>query len=253
LWGGFANAGQICASVERVYAVEPVYQKLVEKVAERASKLRVGPPTDAAVDVGSMTFPRQKQIVEELVLDAKQKGARVLAGGGPPPGSSRGLFYQPTVLADCTHDMNVMKAEIFGPVVPFMKVSSEEEAIRLANDSHLGLGAYVFTQDKQRGRSVAERLMVGSVMINDVIMHAGMAEMPWGGIKQSGLGVVRSDRGLRELCLARHINEDRLPVSMPRDPYWFPYASKGPEVVRKVLNSMFGGSLGSKLLRVFLR
>jgi succinate-semialdehyde dehydrogenase/glutarate-semialdehyde dehydrogenase len=149
--------------------------------------------------------------------------------------------------------MQVMKAEIFGPIVPLMKVSGEAEAVRLANESHLGLGAYVFTADHERGRRVAEQLQVGSVMINDVLTHAGMAEMPWGGIKQSGLGVVRSERGLKELCNARHINEERLPLSLGRDPYWFPYSAKSTRVVSRFLKTAFGGSLAGRLFRLIMR
>lgn len=251
VYGGFANAGQICASVERVYAAAPVYDRLVEQVSEKARALRVGAPAkDAVVDVGAMTFPRQKEIVERLVADARAKGARVTAGGSAP--DRPGLFYNPTVIADCNHDMEVMTAEIFGPVVPFMKVESEDEAVRLANTSHLGLGAYVFTRDRERGCRVAEKLEVGSVMINDVLAHAGMPEMPWGGIKQSGLGVVRSDRGLQALCHARHVNVDRLPVSPARDPYWFPYSPATEAGILKFLKATYGRSTPSKLLRWFL-
>ena len=149
--------------------------------------------------------------------------------------------------------MKVMTDEIFGPIVPFMKVASEEEAISLANDSHLGLGAYVFTRDRQAGRRVAEQIKVGSVMVNGVLDHAGMGEMPWGGIKQSGLGVVRSDRGLRDLCDQRHINEDRLPISMAKEPYWFPYSEKTESGVEKVVTKALGGGLLARILRTFLR
>jgi succinate-semialdehyde dehydrogenase/glutarate-semialdehyde dehydrogenase len=197
-----------------------------------------------------MTWPKQREIVESLVADARQKGARVAAGGERVAG--KGLFYRPTVLADCTQDMNVMKAETFGPVVPVMKVKDEAEAVRLANDSHLGLGAYVFTRDRDRGKRVAEKLEVGAVMVNDVLAMAGMPEMPWGGIKQSGLGVVRSDRGLRELCHQRHVNYDRI-APMAKDPFWFPYGKKATETVRKTLKTMFSATVAGKVIRSILR
>lgn len=246
VWGGFANSGQICASVERVYAVEPVYDALVQKVTEATQKLSVG----ERGEVGSLTWPRQREIVESLIADARAKGARVMTGG-ERTGDAAGLFYAPTVLADCHHGMEVMKAEIFGPVVPMMKVKDEDEALRLANDSHLGLAGYVFTKDKDRARAFAERLEVGSVMVNDVLACAGVPEMPWGGVKQSGLGVVRSDRGLKELCHARHINLDRVPP-LPRDPYWYPYTPAREKRIRAAMRRLFDDSLGGKLLRKFL-
>lgn len=246
VWGGFANSGQICASVERVYAVEPVYDALVQKVTDATLKLTVGEKGE----VGSLTWPRQREIVEALVADAKQKGARVMTGGHRT-GDPAGLYYAPTVLADCDHQMEVMKAEIFGPVVPMMKVKDAEEALRLANDSHLGLAGYLFTKDKEQARHFAERLEVGSVMVNDVLSCAGVPEMPWGGIKHSGLGVVRSDRGLKELSHARHINMDRVPP-LERDPYWYPYTGPREKRIRSALKRLFDDSLGGKLLRKLL-
>lgn len=250
VYGGFANAGQVCASVERVYATERVYEDLVQRVADKASKLRVGPPDSDDVDVGSMTWPRQLEVVENLVADAKSKGARVLTGGQRV--GDRGLFYRPTVLADCTHDMEVMKAETFGPIVPVMKVRDEAEAVRLANDSHLGLGAYVFTKDRDHGNRIAEQLQVGSVMVNDVLAHAGLPETPWSGIKASGLGVVRSERGLRELCHARHVNHESVGLPFAQDPHWFPYSRQKTEGIRKFLRTLLGDSLPGRVLRVFL-
>lgn len=250
LWGGFANAGQVCASVERVYAPAPLYDELVERVTKGAEALKVGDANgDAVVDIGAMTWPRQMEIVESLVADAKEKGARVTTGGARTA-DENGNFYRPTVIADCNHDMKVMTEECFGPIVPFMKVADEDEAIRLANTSHLGLGAYVFTADRERGRRVAEQLEVGSVMVNDVITHAGSPEMPWGGIRQSGLGVVRSERGLRELANARHVNYDRI-KPLTRDPFWFPYSPRQTKMIRRFVGSLYQGA-ASKLLRKLL-
>ncbi len=250
LWGGFANAGQVCASVERVYATGHVYDELVRRVTDQAAKLQVGPPNgDGVVDIGAMTWPEQRDIVEALVADAREKGGRVTTGG-ERVANGDGTFYRPTVIADCNHDMRVMKEEVFGPVVPFMRVQDEAEAIRLANESHLGLGAYVFTKDRERGMRVAEQLEVGSVMVNDVLTHAGSPEMPWGGIRQSGLGVVRSERGLRELCHARHVNVDRV-RPLERDPFWFPYGQRQTKLTRRFVRSIYDGA-ASRLVRKLL-
>jgi acyl-CoA reductase-like NAD-dependent aldehyde dehydrogenase len=253
VWGGFANSGQICASVERVYASDEIYDTLVDRVTEKTKELRVGDSSgDQVVDLGALTIEQQRENAMRLVKDAVDKGAR-LTTGGQAIENSPGLFYPPTVLADCNHDMDVMTHEIFGPVVPIMKVSSETEAIRYANDSHLGLGAYVFTRDPDRGRRVAEQIEAGSIMINEVVAHAGVAEMPWGGIKESGFGFVRSDRGLQGLCHARHINEDRISISMSRDPNWYPYTKKGLDGVKTFAKNMLGGSLVAKFIRSILK
>ncbi len=251
-WGGFANAGQICASVERVYATPGIYPKLVDRVTDHVAALRVGAPAGNDVEVGAMTFPRQRDIVQRLVADAKDKGARITTGGEIPE-DNKGLFYRPTVIADCTEDMAVMTEEIFGPVVPMMKVGDVNEAVRLANDSKLGLGAYVFTRDRERGRQLAEKLQVGSVMINDVLAHAGMAEMPWSGVKESGLGVVRSERGLRELCHAQHVNEERFAWPLSRELYWFPYSPRTTEAVSTFVKAALGGTLGGRVFRRVFR
>jgi acyl-CoA reductase-like NAD-dependent aldehyde dehydrogenase len=138
----------------------------------------------------------------------------------------------------------VMTEEIFGPIVPFMKVSSADEAIRLANDSHLGLNAYVFTEDPERGRAIARKLEAGSVMVNDTLVNAAMAEMPFGGIKQSGFGRVLGEEGLRDLCNVKHVCVERF--KMPRrHPLAFPYTERTYGVLLQALRALYhkGGAL----------
>src|SRR5687767_1255710 len=157
VWGGFCNSGQVCCSVERIYAHSSVHDELVRRMVEQARALRQGDPTGSEeVDVGAMTWERQVDTVDDLVKQAVAAGARVETGGRRVPGG--GLFYEPTVLTNCRLDMDVMRREIFGPVIPIMKVSSEAEAVDLANDSHLGLLAYVFTRDRDKGRRLAEQI-----------------------------------------------------------------------------------------------
>lgn len=219
-WGGFANSGQVCASVERVYAVASIHDSLVDKIAKQARELRQGDASTAQdVDVGAMAWDRQVDNVEKLVDAAVAAGATVVAGGKRRPGP--GMFFEPTVLTNCTQDMDVMRKEIFGPVIPIMKVQNEEEAVRLANDSQLGLLAYVFTRDRERGKRLAERIEAGTVMINDVLNTYACPETPWGGVKQSGIGRTHSMIGLRDLCDTRHVNHDR--VALGREVWWYPY------------------------------
>src|SRR5439155_5963580 len=140
------------------------------------------------------------------VGQAVAAGARVATGGKRRPGP--GLGYEPTVLTECRQEMDVMRKETFGPVLPIMRVRTDEEAVRLANDSHLGLLAYVFTRDRKKGKRLAERVEAGTVMINDVLNTYACPETPWGGVKQSGIGRTHSIIGLRDLCDTRHVNHD---------------------------------------------
>jgi len=219
-WGGFANSGQVCASVERVYAVDAIHDELVARIVEHARSLRQGDASASDdVDVGAMAWDQQVATVERLVDSAVAAGARVEVGGKRRPGP--GQFFEPTVLTSCRQDMDVMRKEIFGPVIPIMRVSDEDEAVRLANDSHLGLLAYVFTRDRARGKRLAERIEAGTVMVNDVLNTYACPETPWGGVKQSGIGRTHSAIGLRDLCEVRHVNHDR--VAFPRELWWYPY------------------------------
>jgi acyl-CoA reductase-like NAD-dependent aldehyde dehydrogenase len=235
VWGAFANQGQVCVSVERVYAHQAVHDELVDKVVSLTQKLRLGEPSaDHAIDAGSMTWERQVEIVEERVKSALSDGAKLRTGGQR---SGRGLQFQPTVLTDCRQDMDVMKKEIFGPVLPIMKVRDEEEAVSLANDSHLGLMAYVFTQDRPKGRRLAERVEAGTVMVNDCLLTFGAPETPWAGVKQSGVGRTHSDEGLRDLCQTRHVNYDRL--ALGRELWWYPYSEKVFKQTLKLMKWIF--------------
>jgi succinate-semialdehyde dehydrogenase/glutarate-semialdehyde dehydrogenase len=130
-----------------------------------------------------------------------------------------------------------MRREVFGPVMPIMKVRDEEEAMTLANDSPFGLAAYVFTSNKKKGRRLAERLEAGTTMVNDTIVAFGMPETPWGGLKQSGMGITHSAKGLRELCQMRHVNFDRL--KLKREPLWFPYSEKLYKPMVKMMRWIF--------------
>lgn len=236
VWGGFANSGQICASVERVYAVKPIYEPLVARVVELTRELRQGDPGAAEVDVGSMTFPRQIDVVTDLLQDAVAGGAKIEVGGTRP--TDKGLFFAPTVVTGVRQDMRLMREESFGPVLPFMPVESEEEALRLANDSKLGLGGYVFSKDVSKAMRLAEHIEAGSIMVNDVITHAGIAETPWGGVKESGFGRVRSDIGLLELVQVHHVNYPRVP--MPREVWWYPYRESLYQLGISAIRRFFG-------------
>jgi len=238
VWGAFANSGQVCASVERVYAADAIHDRLVDKVVELTGRLRQGDPTSDTTDVGAICFPRQLDVAKELLDDAVDKGAAVLTGGRAKAG--RGMFFEPTVISGATQDMKCMREESFAPLMPIMKVSSEDEAVRLANDSNLGLLAYVFTKNREKGRQLAERIEAGTVMVNDVLVTYGAPETPWMGVKDSGMGRVHSAEGLRSLCQARHVNHDHL-FTPPRELWWYPYTSGAYKRAVGALRLLFGG------------
>lgn len=237
VWTAFANSGQVCASAERVYAHERIHDELLRRVVEKTRVLRQGPPDSPETDVGPIIFPRQLSVAREQLEDAVAKGARVECGGARP--DRPGQFFEPTVISGVDHGMRVAKEETFGPLLPFLKWRDEDEVVRLANDSHLGLLAYVYDRDTARARRIAERIEAGSVMINDGMANNGMPETPWHGVKQSGLGRVHSDDGLRDLCEVRHINHNRLPA-LSAEPYWYPYTTTKFKVWRWFMKLFLG-------------
>jgi acyl-CoA reductase-like NAD-dependent aldehyde dehydrogenase len=226
------NGGQTCISVERVYVEEPVYDEFVTKVVEKASVLRQGRPSGpGAVDVGAVTFPKQLEIIDRHVEDAKKKGARVLVGGHK--GSGPGDFYAPTVLVDVDHTMECMTEETFGPTLPIMKVRDAEEAIRLANDSPYGLGASVVSKDVARGEAVARRLDAGAVCVNDALTNYLALELPMGGWKASGLGSRHGAGGIRKYTKQQSLLVTRF--YMKRELNMYPYKAG----VSKTLGRLF--------------
>ncbi len=242
VWGGFANSGQVCISVERVFAHKDVYEALVARVKTLTLELRQGDPDREDVDVGAMTFAPQMDVADAHVEDAVGKGATLVTGGArkASTGGNGGHFFAPTVLAGCTEEMTVMRAEIFGPIVPIARVESEDEAIARANDSHLGLNAYVFTRDRKRGAEMALRIEAGSVLVNDVLTNHATPEAPFGGVKESGFGRVHGDDALRDMAEKRHVMTERI-AAPAHDPFWFPYEARRFGLLRKGLTTLFAG------------
>ena len=244
VWGAFANSGQVCASVERVYVDEKVAQPFTDKVVALAKALRQGEPNGFDVDVGAMTSPLQLDIVRRHLDDAAAKGAKVLTGGEIKVTADGGRFVQPTVLGSCTQQMAIVRDETFGPMLPILTFKTEDEAIRLANDSAYGLSAYVFTKDRRRAAKIAEQLQAGTVMHNDALFTHAAPETPWGGVKSSGLGRVHSAHGLRDLCDMRHINLERFSVP----PFWmYPYSEKAYRLGLRVYRTLLGRGIVGKL------
>jgi succinate-semialdehyde dehydrogenase/glutarate-semialdehyde dehydrogenase len=245
VWGAFANSGQSCSSVERCYVHESIAERFIAEVVAETKRLRQSIGTDKAADVGSMTSERQLLTVQKHVDEAIDKGATALTGGGRVPDAA-GPFFEPTVLINVNHDMDVMREETFGPVLPIMTFKTDDEAVRFANDSSYGLTASVWTGNIARGRRLAERIEAGTVMVNEVLYTHGIAQTPWGGLKQSGFGHTHGRAGLLELVSARHIHVNRL--SFIPDLWWFNYTPEAGRLFRGFARRLASGSLPQAML-----
>lgn len=244
VWGAFVNAGQACLSVERCYVHRSLYESFAKACAEKTKQLRVGNGMDSHTDVGPMIQERQVRIVESHVEDAKARGARVLAGGTRLP--ERGInFYAPTVLADVTQQMRIMREETFGPVLPVMACDNDDEAVRLANDSEYGLAASVWTRDRKRGERLARRIHAGTVMVNDVISCFGISEAPHGGVKASGVGRTHGRFGLDEMVRVKYLDMDRMPGM--KKVWWHGYGESFRRQMEGFLDMQFARGLGTRL------
>jgi acyl-CoA reductase-like NAD-dependent aldehyde dehydrogenase len=238
VWGGFANAGQTCSGIERVYVMRAVADRFLEGVIERARHLRMGDPMSWDTEIGPMVSDEQRSIVCSLVEDAVAAGAVLHCGGpvDPPPGLD-GAWYAPAVLTGVTPDMRIMREEIFGPVLPIVTVESEQEAVALANDSDFGLGASVWTGDRARGERLSAQLEAGMVWINDHMFSHGACQCAWGGVKDSGLGRTHSKFGLYE-CV--NVKLRVWEGSAMRDAWWHPYDETLGRALRSTAEVLYG-------------
>jgi acyl-CoA reductase-like NAD-dependent aldehyde dehydrogenase len=244
LWGAFMNAGQTCLSVERCYVHRSLYEKFLDACGNKMAKLRVGNGIGSEVEIGPLIHERQLRTVDEHVQDAILHGARLLQGGkrlselGPN-------FYAPTLLADVTPDMRIIREETFGPVLPVAPFDTDDEAVRLANDSDFGLAASVWTTNRRRGEAMARRIKAGTVMINDVISCFGIAEAPHGGFKLSGIGRTHGRMGLAEMVQVKYVDTDLLPNM--KKVWWFGYGQKFRQQMNGFIDVLFAASWGKKL------
>jgi acyl-CoA reductase-like NAD-dependent aldehyde dehydrogenase len=237
VWGGFANAGQTCSGIERTYVVRDVADRFINGVVREASALEVGDPLEWNTAIGPMVSKEQFDTVSELVEDAIAAGAKRLCGGPTEVAGFSGHFIAPTVLTDVTHDMRIMREEIFGPVLPIITVESEQQAIELANDSEFGLGASVWTLDRAKGRRIARRIQAGMVWINDHSYTHGACQCSWGGVKESGLGRSHSKFGFYECTNIKLVSWE---PSRTRDIWWHPYDETLGKAIRASARLLYG-------------
>jgi acyl-CoA reductase-like NAD-dependent aldehyde dehydrogenase len=239
VFGAFSNAGQVCTSTERVYVVDAVADAFTRRVLEETAALRQG--AEGEFDVGAVIRPEQLEVIESQLKDAVERGARVLAGGRRNP-ECAGYFFEPTVLTDVDHSMRIMRDETFGPILPIMRVANEEEALALANDSRYGLNANVWTRNKRRGRQLAKAIEAGSVVVNDCAITYAITESPFGGTKDSGIGRVNGEQGLKSFCRTQSIVIDRM--GGKSEPLWYPYTTRKTRMMERIMRTLWGTPLG---------
>lgn len=210
------NAGQDCASIERVYVEDAIAERFVAAVAKATAKVRVAPQADGHAEIGPLQTEAQLAIVTAHVADAVQRGAKLLVGGKP---TGTGLGFEPTVLDGCTGEMRVMREETFGPIVAIQRVKDAEQAVALANDSAYGLTGSVWTADAAKGEALARRLDVGVAMVNNHAFTGSMPETPWSGLRGTGNGVAMSRHAYPTFVRRRTLLVD---TNKAPDAWWFP-------------------------------
>jgi acyl-CoA reductase-like NAD-dependent aldehyde dehydrogenase len=231
VWGGLSNGGQTCAGVERVYAVESVYDAFVARVTREAQNVRGG--EDAAADYGPITMPGQLEVIRRHIDDALAHGGRAVIGGAE---SVQPPFVQPVVLVDVPEQSAAVQEETFGPTITITKVRDENEAVERANASRYGLGAAVFSA--HHGKAIAERLSCGCVSINSAISFAMVPELPFGGVRDSGFGRIHGADGLREFAWPRSVTSVRFPPPLKVATFHRPAHARG--LVTRLVKARWG-------------
>jgi acyl-CoA reductase-like NAD-dependent aldehyde dehydrogenase len=214
-WGAFANAGQASGSVERAYVVREVHDRFLEGVVARARRLRVGDPLRPETEVGPLASEARAGRVRELLADAVERGATVHCGG-----EGSGAFIAPAVVTGVPSGAPLLREEVPGPVLVVAAVEDVDEAIGRANAGEFGLGASVWTVDRAKGARIARALHAGMVWLNDHQVSAMAPQLPWGGVKDSGLGRVRGDAALLECVSDKVVTWDPPGGTAP---WWHPY------------------------------
>lgn len=193
----YLNTGQSCDALKRLIVHANIFDKVVQQLKKTLSMRKVGYQEDQTTDLGPLVNERQLLAVEEQVADAVKKGAKIICGG-KRPAHLQGAYYEPTILTNISFGMRVWKEEVFGPVLPVVPFKTEEEAIKLANDTLYGLGGYIYTKDMEQALRVGKQLKTGDIAVNSASYN--IPQDPFGGYKNSGLGREHGRHGMQELC-----------------------------------------------------
>lgn len=239
--GSCMNSGHYCCGTERIYVVESIYDEFLKRVIDGVKVLRQGSKLGYEEDVGAIFWDKQLDIIENQMQDAIDKGAKIHVGG-KRNSDEGGLYYEPTVMSELTHEMSIMRDENFGPVVCVVKVKNEEEGLKLANDSEFGLHGNVWTTDKQKGINLARRIDTGGVSVNDMAIGYGIHEAPFGGRKASGVGQVNGKVGLRGYTYCQPIISDKAAGKKPQGGY--PRSVDGADGMKKFMRFLWTNPIG---------
>jgi acyl-CoA reductase-like NAD-dependent aldehyde dehydrogenase len=219
IWGRFANSGQICVGVERVFVERPVYEEFCALLETELKALRQNKTEGYDTDLGRLIFPHQLSVVERHIADAREMGGRVVGG---EIRDREGLLVEPTIVFDAVPGMLCMKEETFGPLLAVTPIDDIEATIRKVNTESFGLAASVWSRDIRQAERWAAQLETGLLSVNDLLSHYVVCGLPFGGFKQSGLGRRHSDEGLRMFCEQQSVLVHEFPADQPEF-WWFPY------------------------------
>ena len=243
-WGRFSNAGQTCVAPKRVYVEAPVYDAFVAELGNAVRALTVGAGAIQQTDVGPMIRADAVAALESQRDDAVSRGATIAATAAM--GAGDGNFFAPTVLTNVPRDARVLNEETFGPLLPVVRVRDADEAIALANDSVFGLSASIWSADTANAARLARRIEAGSVVINDSVVIAGMADVPHGGVKLSGIGRTHGRAGLDECVRTKATVVDRFAAW--RQAWWFGYSPDHAEGIDAYVRVAHSRSVLEKLM-----
>lgn len=247
LWAGFQNCGQSCGGIERIYVHEKIYDPFLQLLREGVESFRVGRGTDPDMDMGVMTTAAQIAAVAAQIKDAVEKGAVIYAESKPPADDALKNCIPAVVLTNVDHSMTVMKEETFGPLVAVMPYRSIEDAIRLANDSMLGLTGSVWSADRRKAEKIGMQIQAGVITINDHLMSHGMPETPWGGFKHSGIGRCHGEIGFEEMSQPQVVVQDLLHFAL-RNPWWHPYSQKIYQGIAGAMDFLFSTRISQRIV-----
>lgn len=232
VWGGMSNAGQTCISVERIFVAENIKDQFIEEITQKIKVLSAGDSIQS--QVGSISVEAGLEKIKSQIEDSHESG-KIIQG---KVSSKEGYYFPPTVVINPNENGPLMQDETFGPVVSITGFSSTENAIQLANSTGYGLSASVFSKNNRKAKQIASKIRAGSVAINDVMTHYGIADLPFGGVGLSGIGRVHGEEGIKAFCLQKSYMTNR--INLGDEMWWYSKSSKFEKLIRKFLKLYFG-------------